>query len=128
MYPTPTNKNGFALLETVENDEDNDKMIVTRNHTQIQMEASYNTDALKKKGILDAGVTGHFVLPGTPVENLKSEIKPISIRLPDGSKIMSTHICELNIDGIPAQARISHIVPDLTHDSLIFIRVLFYAG
>ena len=41
---------------------------------------------------------------------------------------MSTHTCELDIDGIPEQARITHIFPGLACASLIFISILCDAG
>ena len=41
---------------------------------------------------------------------------------------MSTHTCDLDIDGIPEQANIVHIVPGLAHESLIYISVLCDAG
>ena len=67
-------------------------------------------------------------LPGTPVKNFQPEIKPISINLPDGSKIRSTHTWDLYIDGIPDKSNLAHIVPGLSHSSLISISVLCGAG
>ena len=52
------------------------------------------TDA---EAIADTGATENFVFTGTPVKNLSPEIKTILINLPDGSKLMSTHTCELDI-------------------------------
>ena len=71
-----------------------------------------------------ASATGHLILPGKPIKNLRPAIKPISINIPGGSKLMSMHMCELDIEGIPEQAQIAHIFPGLAHASLISISVL----
>ena len=95
------------------------------------MESDYNADVLKitkKEGITDAVVIGNFVPPGAPVNNLKPAIKPISINIPGGSKIMPTHTCELNIDGITYQSIMDYIAPGLAHASLISISALCDAG
>ena len=68
------------------------------------MERAYYISVLKiinTEAIADAGETGQFVFPVTPVKNAKLAIKPILINLLSGSKLMSTHACELDIDGIP---------------------------
>ena len=54
-----------------------------------------------KEAIADAGATEYFVLPGTP------------------------HTCDLYIEDIPEQAKPVHIVPGLSHASLISISVLY---
>ncbi len=53
--------------------------------------------------------------------------KPIHISLPDGKKIVSTHICDVNIPGL-SHKLIRHIVPDMKMASLLGIRVLCKAG
>ena len=80
------------------------------------------------KGIVDSGATGHFMLPGAPIINVRPTNTPIKIILPDGETIKSTHECELNIPALPAKARMAHIVPGLAHSFLISIRILCDAG
>jgi hypothetical protein len=53
--------------------------------------------------------------------------KPIHISLPDGKKIVSTHICDVDIPGIPHKLT-GHIVPDMKMASLLGIRILCKAG
>ena len=73
-------------------------------------------------GISDSGTTGHFVLQGAPVKNIKITANPIAITLPDGQKIHSTHTCDLDIPWLPKSAVEAHIVPGLAHTPLISIK------
>ena len=78
--------------------------------------------------VVDAGATGHFVLPGTPVIDVLPTSRPISINLPNSSVIKSTHTCRINIPWLPERATRAHIVPGLAHTSLIPIASLCNAG
>ena len=78
--------------------------------------------------IADAGATGHFLLPGTPVTDVRPAKTPIRINLPDGGCIKSTHTCMLDIPWLPREARMAHIVPGLAHTSLVSMSVLCDAG
>ena len=71
--------------------------------------------------IADAGATGHFVLPCTPVTDLQIATKPLVINLLDGDQIKSTHTCELMVPWLPKNAKRAYIVPGLAHISLIYI-------
>ena len=62
------------------------------------------------------------------MNNLQPEIKPLKINLPDGSKLRSTYMCNLDIVGIPETSKISHIVTGLAHTCLISISILCDAG
>ena len=65
---THNTTNRFALLATT--DDDDKKTIITNNWTNKQMETSYSTSIIQiieKENIADAGSTGNFFLPGTPV-------------------------------------------------------------
>ena len=52
---------------------------------------------------------------------------PLTINLPDGTKVMSTHTCDITIPGLP-KVLVGHVVPKLSIASLIGIRVLCDAG
>ena len=78
--------------------------------------------------IADAGATGHFVLPSTPVTDISPATKPLAINLTDGETIKSTHTCKLEIPWLPDESKISHIVPGLVHSSLVSIKFLCDAG
>ena len=70
---------------------------------------------MRKWAIADAGATGHFMMMGAPVVNMKPATKPITIKLPDGKDIQSTHTCNLNIPWLPPQMTEAHIVPGMAH-------------
>jgi hypothetical protein len=76
----------------------------------------------KRWAIADAGATGHFVMHGAPVINVKPTASPIKITLPDGQFILSTHTCNLNIPWLPSFMTEAHIVPGMAHSSLISIK------
>ena len=82
----------------------------------------------KNMAVADAGPTGHFVLPGTLVTNVKVARHPLKINLPDGECLTSTRTCTLDIQWLPDNAKEAHIVPGLAHASLIFIKILCDAG
>ena len=78
--------------------------------------------------ISDAGVTGNCFLTGTHVKNIKISTNPLTINLPDGYQIKSTHTCQLEISCIAVEEKEAHIVPGLAHTSLVSIKVLCNAG
>ena len=41
--------------------------------------------------IVDTGAMAIFIMEGTPVDNKRIATKPLTINLPDGTKIKSTH-------------------------------------
>ena len=92
------------------------------NYTTAQLKIA------KNMAVADAGATGHFVLPDTPVTNIKIARHPLKINLPDGGCLTSTHTCMLDIPWLPNGAKEAHIVPGLAHTSLISIKILCDAG
>ena len=79
------------------------------------------------EAIADTGATSIFVMEGADVKNKRPAIKPLTINLPDGRQIKSTHICDIDIPGLPTTLT-GHIVPNLAIASLFGIRVLCKAG
>jgi hypothetical protein len=77
--------------------------------------------------IMGTGATAIFIMEGTPVENKRIATKPLTINLPDGSKIRSSHCCDVTILGLLVILT-GHIVPSLSIASLIGVRVLCNAG
>ena len=101
------------------------------NGTNKKMETAYSTSIIKiakKNSIAEAGATKTFFLPATPVKNVQPAGKPISINISDRSKLRSSHTCNLDIEGIPEKENFAHIVPGLSHASLISIGFLCNAG
>ncbi len=68
-----------------------------------------------------------FVMEGTPVLNKRIATCPLSVALADGCRVMSTHMCNIELPGLPATL-IGHIVSELSFASLFGIRVLTEAG
>ena len=66
-------------------------------------------------------------MEGTDVVNKKVALRPITINLPDGRRVMSTHVCDITIPGLPT-ILVKHIVPHLAVALLIGIRPLCKAG
>ena len=86
-------------------------MTIINNRTNKKIQTAYSTSIVKitdQDVIEDAGDTGHFILPGTPVNNVQPASKTISINLPDGYILRSTHTCNLNIEYIPEKSKLAH--------------------
>ena len=77
--------------------------------------------------IADTGATSIFIMEGVPVKNKRVASHPLTINLPNGAKVRSTHECDVMYPGLPVKLT-GHIVPGLTISSLIGIRVLCEAG
>jgi hypothetical protein len=77
--------------------------------------------------IADTGATSIFVMTGTPMKNIRPATEPLTINLPNGDIVHSTHICDISIPGLP-MILTGHIVPGLSMASLMGIRVLCKAG
>ena len=78
--------------------------------------------------VVDVGATGRFVLPDTPVSNIKIARHPLKIKLPDGDCLTSTHTYTLDTPWLPNEAKEAHIVPGLAHALLISIKILGDTG
>ena len=77
--------------------------------------------------IADSGATQIFIMDGTPVINKRPTYCPLKVALADGQKVMSTHICDVDIPGLPVMLT-GHIIPELSIASLFGIRVLTDVG
>ena len=79
------------------------------------------------QAIADTGATSIFIMDGVAVDNKRAASSPLTINLPDGKQVHSTHICDIQIPGLPTML-VGHIVPSLNIASLIGIRPLCKAG
>jgi hypothetical protein len=61
------------------------------------------------------------------VVNKRTASNPLTINLPDGRKVKSSHVCDIVIPGLP-QVLTGHVVPHLAIASLMGIRPLCDAG
>jgi hypothetical protein len=77
--------------------------------------------------VADTGTTSVFVMTGAPMTNICPATHPLTINLPDGRVVKSTHVCDMVIPGLHKVLE-GHIVPDLQVVSLLGIRILCKAG
>ena len=68
------------------------------------------------------------MLPGAPVDDIEVAQTPIEIEMPNGIIERSTHTCNLRLPNLPKQVKKAHIVPGLSHSSLISIKQLCKGG
>ena len=78
--------------------------------------------------IADTGATGHFITSSAPYHNKRVAQPGISVLLPDGSTLQSTHPASLHLPQLPANACQAHIFPHLASGSLISIGQLCNHG
>ncbi len=126
MYPT---QNHISQLTAFAPRDDDDATIITSNCKARckKVECANTITIAPTHAIADTGATSIFIMKGTPVKNLRRSSDPITISLPDGSKVTSIHICNISIPGLPTVLT-GHIVPGITIASLIGIRILCKAG
>ena len=79
-------------------------------------------------GIADTGATRHFLQPTAPHNQYTTDAPPIVVGIPNGKAMRSTQECQLQLDQLPAEVRLGHILPGLTRHSLISIGHLCDAG
>jgi hypothetical protein len=66
-------------------------------------------------------------MDGVDVVNRRVASKPLTVNLPDGRKVKSTHVCDITIPGLPTTLT-GHIIPALKTASLIGIHPLCKVG
>ena len=127
------------IIIATEEVDDDDKTIVTWNQTQDvldlfkgntntrqtmaateqQLFGAPNTEYLNAidvtalQVIADMVATSIFIIEGTPCKNVRPVIRPLTINLRDGTKVMSTHTCNITIPGLP-KVFVGHVEPKLT--------------
>jgi hypothetical protein len=79
------------------------------------------------QAIANTGATSIFIMESADVDNKHLAMKPLTINLPNGKQIQSTHVCDIKIPGLPAVLT-GQIVPSLSIASLIGIRLLCKVG
>ncbi len=79
------------------------------------------------QAIADTGATSIFIMEGADVDNKRIAKDPLTINLPDGKQVVSTHVCDINIPGL-ATMLMGHIVASLKVTLLIGIHPMCNAG
>jgi hypothetical protein len=71
--------------------------------------------------IVDSGCTGHFLIVNAPCLNKVKSQTPLTVRLPNGAAMESSHTAELNITHLNAAASISHVFPGMANHYLLSV-------
>jgi hypothetical protein len=61
--------------------------------------------------VVDSGCTGHFLLVNAPCLNKFKYRTPLTVRLPNGATMESSHTAELNTPKLNAAASKTHVFP-----------------
>ena len=78
--------------------------------------------------MLDSGATAHFISIEAEVNNKRPAMNPLTVMIPDGSILQTTHECDINWPCLPQSARIGHILPGLKNKTLLSVVQLCAAG
>jgi hypothetical protein len=78
--------------------------------------------------IVEYGRTGHFLLVNAPCLNKVTSQTPLTVRLPDGATMESSHTAELNIPHLNAAASIAHVFPGMDNHYLLSVGQLCNEG
>ena len=118
-------KNQFAMLA---NKDDNDDDTVVISNKERKTANVYNDSPSIEYAISESGAIVHFLVEGAPVTILQVADNPISINIPNGKSMTSTHTCNLYIPWLPNHMTEAHIVTGLAHALLISTRKFCEAG
>ena len=74
----------------------------------------FSIDDVKRWAILDSGATSNFLITDAPADDEQDAVTPIRASLPDGTQVLSTKTCKLQLRSLPPQARLAHKMPSLS--------------
>jgi hypothetical protein len=77
---------------------------------------------------VDSGCTGHFLLVNAPCLNKVESRTPLTVRLPNGATMESSHTADLDIPELNAAASKAHVFPGMAHHSLLSVGQLCDEG
>jgi hypothetical protein len=78
--------------------------------------------------IVDSGCTGHFLLVTAPCLNKVISRNPLTVRLPNGVTMESSHTADFDIPGLKAAASKAHVFPGMAHHFLLSVGQLCDEG
>ncbi len=121
----------FAATATSHDLRNNDDVTIVASNTMSAVAQNmHNKNVLTISpalAVADMSIASFFLTKGAPSSNKQIATNPISVTLPDGHTIMSMHICNVKIPGLPTVLT-GHILPDMTKASLFGICILCKAG
>jgi hypothetical protein len=77
---------------------------------------------------VDSGCTGQFLLVNAPCLNKVKSRTPLTVRLPNGATMESSHTAELDIPELNATASKAHVFPGMANHSLLSVGQLCDEG
>jgi hypothetical protein len=77
---------------------------------------------------VDSGCTGHFLLVNAPCLNKVKSQTPLTVHLPNGATMESSHTAELDIPELNAAASKAHVFPGMAKHSLLSVGQLCKEG
>jgi hypothetical protein len=81
-----------------------------------------------KTAIVDSGCTGHFLLVNAPCLNKMKFRTPLTVLLPKGATMESSHTAELDIPQLNTAASKAHVFPGIANHSLLSVGQLCNEG
>jgi hypothetical protein len=113
--PTPehTRTNNYYAALAYDDDSDSDV------EEADVIDRTQHQPAATSTALSDSGATSHFIADGAHVINKQIALHPITITLPNGSQLQSTHTCQVDIPWLRPAATQAHIVLGLSHASLL---------
>jgi hypothetical protein len=78
--------------------------------------------------IVDSGCTDHFLLVNAPCLKKVKSRTPLTVRLPNGATMESSHTAELDIPKLNDAAYTAHVFPGMAHHSLLSVGQLCDEG
>ena len=98
------------------------QIILATSLQQVSASVQTKRKAEVQYAISDSGATVNFLVQGAPVVNKKLTPSPLKTTPLNGNMIQSTHTCNLDIPWLPNTVTEAHIVPGLSHSSLMSTR------
>ena len=95
-YPTQKTREAENYYSALANEYEND--------TNMEETPVNENGIIKKYGILDSGMTRHFIAVNVNVTNIRPTTNPLNIIIPDGNTMKSTHECNIKWPDLPAAA------------------------
>jgi hypothetical protein len=84
--------------------------------------------AQHETSIVDSGCNDHFLLVTAPCLNKVKSRNPLTVRLPNGATMESSHTADLDIPGLNAATSKAHVFPGMAHHSLLSVGQLCDKG
>jgi hypothetical protein len=77
---------------------------------------------------VESGCTGHFLLVNAPCLNKVKSRNPLTVRLPNGATMESSHTADLDIPGLTTAASKANVFPGMANHSLLSVGKLCDEG